>query len=140
MGVQNELGLKRWEVSGEQVETDRTHVEDLEEPVQVRFPRRNRVLVTPGVDKSSEPVSFASFDNPPLYLCNGPTIPSTISGRAVYMYRWPDLRCELIYRVAHRFAEIAQFLPAHSLLKGFAYIGAVQTKIDIVLIVGHRVL
>ena len=56
------------------------------------------------------------------------------------MYRWLNLRCELIYRVAHRLAKIAQFLPPHPLLKGFAYIGAIQTKIDKVLIVGHRVL
>ena len=92
------------------------------------------------MDKSSKPVPVALFGYPRLYFSNGPAIPSTINGRAEDVYRWLDLRCKLIYRVAHRLAEIAQFLPPHSPLEGFAYISAGQTEVNVILIVGHRVL
>ena len=140
MGVQNKLGLMRGEVSGDRAGIDWTHVEYLEEPIQVRFPRRNHVFVTLGVNKSNKPVPFASFDDPLLDFFNSPAIASTVNGRAGDVYRWLNLRCKLIYCVACRLAEIIQFLPAHSPFKGCAYIGAGRTEIDILLIVGHRIL
>ena len=130
----------RGRVSGDQAETDRTHVEDVEESVQVRFPLRNHILVAPGVYKSSEPVPLTSFHNLLLYFGNGPAITSTISGRTGDVHRWLNLRCQLINRVTHRLAEIIQFPFPHSPLKGFAYIGAGQTESDIILFVDHRVL
>ena len=65
---------------------------------------------------------------------------STINGRAGDVYRWLNLRCKLIYGVAHRPAKIAQFLAANSPLKSFAYISAGQPEVDVILFVGHRVL
>ena len=46
----------------------------------------------------------------------------------------------MIYCIAHRLAELVQFLPAHPPFERFADIGARQPKIDVVLFVGHRVL
>ena len=80
VGIQIELGLKResqWRPS----ETLRTHIEDLEEPIQVILPRRNHILVIPGVDKSAEPVPPASFDDLFSYFRNGPGIRRMVSRR-----------------------------------------------------------
>ena len=130
----------RSQVSNDKTKAHWTYIEDLKEPAQVRFPCRNHVSVILRVKESREPVPLASFDNLLLYFCNGPTVTSTINGRGGDVCCWLNLRCKLIYSVAHRLAEIAQFPVAHSTFKSFAYISAGQPEIDVILFVGHRVL
>ena len=47
-------------------EDDGTHVENMKEPIQIRFPPCYLVLVVLGMDKSRDRISFALLDDIPL--------------------------------------------------------------------------
>ena len=53
---------------------------------------------------------------------------------------WSDSPPQLLNRLVHRWTEIARFLPLHPPVEGLAYPGAEQPKIDVIGLVGHRVL
>ena len=56
----------------------------------------------------------------------------------------PDLRlnsrCQLVYRAAHRLAEVVQLLFTYPTFEGFADTRAEQSEFNVVLFVDHRVL
>ena len=56
------------------------------------------------------------------------------------VHRWFSSRRQLFDCLAHGVAEIAQPLPAQSSVEGDADIGAGQTKLGVIHLVGHRVL
>ena len=56
------------------------------------------------------------------------------------MHRQFGSRCQLIYCVAHRLAEIVQLLSVHSPVEGPTDIGAEQSDLDVIRFVDHRVL
>ena len=49
-------------------------------------------------------------------------------------------RCQLVYRLTHGPTEVVEFLPIRSSIKGSTDIGAVQPKIDEILLIDHRIL
>ena len=51
----------------------------MKDPVEIRLPTRNHVFVIPRVEKSTEPVAPALFQDLPLYFCDGPTIQTVVS-------------------------------------------------------------
>ena len=52
-----------------------THVKDVEDPVEVQLPGRNRVLVALRVEDSGEPVPFTLLSDLLLNLIHGSTVP-----------------------------------------------------------------
>ena len=79
----------------------------MKDPVEVRLPSRNRILVIPRVNKSRDSMTAALLGDLLLYFCNSPAIGSMISGRALNEYRWSNSRRQLIYRITHGLAEVA---------------------------------
>ena len=56
------LGMRdQWHSYG----NDGTYIEDMKEPVQIRFPPRDFFLVVLGVDESGDRISFALLDDLP---------------------------------------------------------------------------
>jgi hypothetical protein len=82
----------------------------------------------------------ASFLDLLLYFFNGPAIGRIGERTEQILTTRLNSRCQLIYRVAHRLAEIVQFLFAHPPFEGFADISTEQPEFDVVLFVDHRVL
>ena len=105
-------------ISDGQAGTCLTHVEDLKDPIQVRLPTRNLILVVPRVKKSGDAAPPTLFDDLILDFRDGTVIESAISGRTRDAYRWFDSRRQLIYRLAHGLTEVIQLLSIHSPLKG----------------------
>ena len=56
------------------------------------------------------------------------------------MHPWFNSLRQLVYRLAYRLVEVIQFPSIHPPLKGFAYFGAGQPKLDVVDFVGHEFL
>jgi hypothetical protein len=79
-------------VSNGKVGTRRTHVEDMEDPIEIRLPRRNSVFVVPRAEESGGPAAPASFQDLRLDFCNGPAIQAVVSGWTGDVYRRFDLR------------------------------------------------
>ena len=101
-----------------QTGTHLTHVEDLKDPIQVRLPTRNLILVVPHKKKTKDAAPPALFDDLLLYFRDGPAIESAINGRTRDVYRWFDLRRQLIYRLVHGLTEVIRPPSSHSPLKG----------------------
>ena len=80
------------------------------------------------------------FDELLVYFRDGPAIKNMAGGRARNVYRQPNSRRQLKYRIAHGFIEIVQFLSIHSPVKSSADIGAGQPELDVILVIGHCVL
>jgi len=85
-------------------------------------------------------VSLAVFVDLLLYFRDGPTIENTIGRRVGNAYHWYNSRRQLVYRIAHRLAEIVHLLSIHSPGEGSTDLGAEQPKIDIIPFVDHCVL
>ena len=58
-----------------------------------------------------------------LYFSNGPAIGSMVN-ESTNHDRQLNSRCQLVYRIAYRLAEVLQFLFTHSTFERFADIGA----------------
>ena len=56
------------------------------------------------------------------------------------MYRCLGSRRQLIYRIAHRLAEVPQLLSVHPPVEGPTDIGAEQSDLDVIRFVDYRVL
>jgi len=90
--------------------------------------------------KSKDFVPPAVFDDLFLYFCHSPAIENMVGGRNRSVYCRSNSRRQMVYRIAHGLAKVAQFLSVHPPVEGLTDIGAGQPKFDIVLFVGHRVL
>ena len=88
------------------------------------------------MDKSRDCIPFASLDRLPLNFRHSPAIDGSLVGGS-NVDRWSNSRSQLIYRVAHGLAEVAQFLSTQTSFKRFADVGAVQPDIDEIQFVGH---
>ena len=111
-------------ISDSRAGTHLTHVEDLKDPIQVRLPTRNLILVVFRAKKSRDTAPPTLFDDLLLYFRDGPAIESVISGRTRDVYRRFDSHRQLIYRLAHGLTEVVQLLSIHSPLKGSTDISA----------------
>jgi hypothetical protein len=56
--------------------SDITHVKDLKNPIEVRFPGADRPFIFLRVQASRDHTPFTPLDYPPLNYCHGPTIES----------------------------------------------------------------
>jgi len=62
------------EVSNDHHSSDRTHVRDLENLVEVQLPDRDRLPIVLRVEKSGDHIPFTPLDQPTLNLCHCPAI------------------------------------------------------------------
>ena len=79
-------------ISDGQTRTHLTHVEDMEDPIQLGLPTRNLILVVTRAKKSRDAAPPTLFDDILLYFRDGPVIDSATSGRTRDVYRRFDLR------------------------------------------------
>ena len=68
-------------VSDNQAGAGKTHIEDDEDPIELRFPGGNGLFVIPGVKKSRDCIVSAPFDDLILYFRDGPIIESMVVRR-----------------------------------------------------------
>lgn len=102
-----------------------THVEDPEEPVQVRLPGRNHFFVTPRVKESGNSMALASLGGLVLNFCDSPAVGRMVGEGTRFAYGRTDLRSQTIYPVAHGLAELVQLLSVHPPFQGSADLSAV---------------
>ena len=58
---------------------DYTHVEDVEDPIEIPSPSGNCIFVVPGMEASRDRVTFSLCDNLPLDLPHGSVITTVVS-------------------------------------------------------------
>ena len=81
VSVHDQLGLEGGTISDNQAGAQRTHIEDNEDPVELRLPSGNRLLVIPRVKKSRDCTASALFGDFILYFRNGPAVEGMVSRR-----------------------------------------------------------
>ena len=96
----------------------------MKDPIEVRLPSRNRILVVPRVKKSGDSMSPALCGDLLLYFHDGPVIENKIGGRSRNVYHWFNSHLQLLYRITRRLAEVVHLLSIHSPLEGSTDIGA----------------
>ena len=111
----------------------------MKDPVEVRLPSRDRILVVPRVKESGDSVPPALFDEPPLYFRDSPAMKRMLSRRARDVYDKFNSRRQLIYRITHGFAEV-HLLSVHSPVEGSTDIDTEQPELNIVSFIDHCVL
>ena len=57
----------------------------MNDPTELQLPSCNRVFIAPRAEESRDTVAPASFDDVPLYFCDGPAIETTVSRRLRYV-------------------------------------------------------
>jgi hypothetical protein len=82
------------------------------------------------------PTSFSDFL---LYFCDRPAIGSGVSGNVENGHHGFNSHYWFIYRIAHRPVEVAQSLPIHDPLRGFAYVNTGWSRSDVTPLAGRRV-
>ena len=73
--------------------------------------------------ESRDTVPPALFDDLLLYFRDSPAIGNVVSERVPGVCRRLDSRSQLVYRIAHRLAEVTKFLSIHSPVQGLTDIG-----------------
>lgn len=66
----------QWLLNG----TDCTHVEDMEDPIEVLLPTSDRIFVAPCAENSRDRASFTLFDDIPLNLSHSSAMETLVSG------------------------------------------------------------
>ena len=113
----------------------------MKDPVELRLPTSDRLLIILRMEKPRECVPLALFGDLPLDLPHR----SAVRGIISEPFKLCDIglnnpRCQLIYRLAHGLTEVVQFLSIHSPGEGSADVGAAQPELNEILFVHHRVL
>ena len=72
VGIHSQLGLGI--VSGDRPGARRTHIEDMEDPVEIRFPGGDSPRIILRVEESGDRIPPTPFHDAPLNLCNSPGI------------------------------------------------------------------
>ena len=112
----------------------------MKDPVEIRLPTSNRILIAPRMKESRDSVLPALFDDLVLYVRDSPAVDITMSGRTQNVYSWFHSRSQLICRIAHGLGEVIQLLSIHSPAKSLADISTGQLEVDIILFIDHCVL
>ena len=92
--------------------SDRTHVKDLKNLIEVRPPGVDRLFITLRVETPRDHIPFAPLDQLPLDICHYPTI-------KYILYQWTvrnacrrlDSRRQLVCRIVHGLTGLVRFLP-----------------------------
>ena len=90
--------------------------------------------------ESKESVPPTLFDDLLLYFCDSTAIDNPVSGGVRSVHCRFNSRRQLIYRIAHGFAEVVKCLPIHSPVESSTDIGTEQSEFDVILFVDHRIL
>jgi len=112
----------------------------MKDPIEVRLPSRNRILVVPRVEKSGDSVPPTLFDDLPLDFRDSPAVENTIGRRIKNACRWYNSRRQLSYGITHSLVEVVHRLSVHSPVEGSTDIGTRQSEINVVLFIDYRVL
>ena len=140
VGIHSKLGLEKEKSAATKQRVHRTHIENNEDPVEVRLPTGNRILVVPRMKESRDSMSPALFDNLILHFRDSPAADSIVSEKVRSAHWRFNPRQQLAYRIAHRLAEVVEFLSIHSPIKGLTDTGTEQSELDVILFVDHRIL
>ena len=116
-----------------------THIEDLKDPIQFQPPTCNLSLIIAGGKPFDQRVLPGQFVDLPLNFPNTPVTKSTV-GRTRSIYHQTDSRLQLIYRIAHRLAELVSPLSVRSPPKGVTDVGTQYTEVHAILFVGELIL
>ena len=120
--------------------SSRTYVEDVKNPDEVLLPCSNPVLIALGEDKSMYRIPFALIDDLPLDIGQSSIIENVgkyISWRGHYRN---GSRSQLRNRVEDGLVKLIQSPSLQFSVEYLAYISASPSKVDVILIVSHRVL
>ena len=97
----------------------------MEDPVEVQFPSRNRILIILRTKNLRGLIPPAPFDDISPDSCNSSGIESTIGGRSRNVDRGFNSRRQLAHCITYGLAELIQPSSIHPPVKGFADIGTV---------------
>ena len=112
----------------------------MEDPDEVLFPSRDLVLVALREDKSQYRIPFTALGDLPLDLRYGSAIETSVSGLPAIPCRQPGLPSQIPNRIQDGPGESILLSPLQSPIEYLTYITAHPPKVDVILIVGHRVL
>ena len=139
VGVYREFGLET--VSQQRLrKSEGTDVKDVEDPVEVQSPGGNRVFIVLREENARNLVSLALFDCFLLNFCHGPVVKRVVRQPPKRYVGESNPRRQLVNRLTHGPTEIAQLLPVRSPIKCFTDVGAVESKLDVILFVNNRFL
>ena len=119
---------------------NKTHVEDVEDPKEVLLPSHNLVFITLGMEESGGHVPFTLLDNLPLDLAQGSVIEGISKWTVQNAHRWFDSRSQTSDRFEDGLVELIQSSAFQSPVERLTYISTSPPKVDIILIVGYRIL
>jgi len=109
--------------------------------VEGQLPSSDRVLVTLGMEKPRECIPLAPLDGPVPDLRHSSVIAegALVGGFKIHVV-WFDSHRQLIYRITYGLVEIGQFFSINPPVERSADIGTVESKVEDILFVGHRIL
>ena len=123
---------------------NRTYVKDVKYPDEILLPTGNFVLITLGEGEPIERLPFTLFDDLPLDLGQSSAIENeneNIGKWITFGARWGSgSRSQLSNRVEYGLVDLIQLSSPQLPVEYLAYIAASPPKVDVILIVGHRIL
>jgi hypothetical protein len=111
----------------------------VEDPDEVLLPSRDLVLVALREDESEHCIPFTLFGDLPLDPRQGSAIEIPVN-RSLRVYYWCGLQGQISNRIEDGLVESIYPSSLQSLVEYLAYVTASPPKVDVILIVGHRVL
>ena len=121
-------------------QNNQMYVEDVKKLHKVLLPSGDSVPISPREDESEEWVPFTLFGNLPLDLPYGSAIETSVSGPLGVRGAGCYSLSQISNRIEDKLVEFFQLPSLQSPVERLAYFPAILPKLDIVLIVGHRVL
>ena len=120
--------------------TNRTYVKNMEDPNKILLPSGNLVLIALRMDGSRYLVPLTLLDDLPLDLSHRSTI-ENIGKRVTWCVDcWPGSRSQISNRVEDGLVESVQSFPFQSPEQDLRYVNASSPRLDVILMVGYRVL
>ena len=100
-----------------------THIEDVEDPIEIRLPGGDRHCIGLRLEESRDRIPATPFHDLSLYIRNSPAIESTVNRRSRNVYWWFNSRRQLVYRIDQGLTELVQPLSVHPPVKRSANFG-----------------
>ena len=122
------LGVESWQLS---CRSDRTHVEDVKNPVEVRPPGSNRLFIILRVEMPRDRVSLVPLDDVRLYLVHSPDrgLSEQILQRT---HRWFNSRRQFFDGLEDRLAKLVRSPSVRPPVEDFANVNAGYLQFDVV--------
>ena len=119
---------------------NRTHIEHVKNPDKILLPTRNLVLITLRMDEPGEWIPFIVLDYLPLNLGHSSTVEDISEWITRYVHYWSGSRSKMSNCVEEGLTELVQSSALQFPVEDLAHIAARPPKVDVILVVGHRVL